>query len=101
MARASVRSSSTMRTVEPLTKWASRRAFGGEVDPDRRTLAQTARDLQATAILLDVPLGDRQAEPGALLPRGEERLAYRRQCLFGNAAARVAHLEDHGRRPLA
>src|SRR6266545_4665687 len=100
MARASVRSSSTMRTVEPLTRSTSRGALGGESDPDRRALARAARDLQSAAILLDVPLGDRQAESGALLPGGEERLADRRKHLFGNAATGVAHLEDDRGRSL-
>ena len=66
----------------------------GSLEPDGRALARPARDLQPPAVLLDVPLGDREAQPGPFLAGGEERLAHRRQHVRWNAAAGVADLDD-------
>ena len=53
-----------------------------------------ALDLEPAAVLLDVPLRDREPEPGALLPGREERLAHRRQRGRRNAGAGVRHLDQ-------
>src|SRR5207245_3490570 len=65
-------------------------------EPHCGALAEAAHDLEAAAVLLDVALGDREAQPGALLPGREERLAHRREHLLGDPATRIAYLDDYG-----
>src|SRR5215470_5649650 len=71
-----------------------------------RTSPDPARHVDLAAVVLDDLLGERQAQPGAALLRGEERLEQPRQLLAGDPdavvldrdldpAARAARAHDH------
>src|SRR6188508_3181195 len=69
---------------------------GNESKFKARSLAGRAVALDRRFVLADDPVGDRQAEAGALAHRlgGEERIVNPRQELGWNAVAGVRHVHD-------
>ena len=61
----------------------------GEEHRHRRTLARAALDPQAPAVGVDDPIDDREPQPGAARPRGEERVERSRSNLRVHAFAGV------------
>src|SRR3989304_7381628 len=93
MDRASVFSSSTMRTVKRAIRGELLSGGYGQSDPHRRPLFPRTGNGQGAFVLLDESLGDGQTEAGSVRLRGEEGFKDAWPHVLGDSPSRV-HDDD-------